>query len=207
MCRVLCKCPGATLTARIKPSAGQRPKHGHSHPAPLWRTTTHPTYLVLLKSQVAVALQNNFPLSSLNFARAQGLINPSAAGSDQDRLVFEMLVNSWGPAHKTHCWRAGLGPWSSLGPSLLETPREPSFLQHPKRPGSYWSMVPSRCLPWHLPTATPEKPRRVTACHCTPQIPIACMFVHSSCTGIALEETKMNHRQTRRQKKAPTGNY
>lgn len=101
MCRVLCKCPGAKSTARIKPSAGQCPKRGHSHPAPLWRTTTHPTYLLLLKSQVAVALQNNFPLSCLNFVRAQGLINPSPAGSDQDRLVFKMLVTHEGQ-HTRH---------------------------------------------------------------------------------------------------------
>lgn len=101
MCRILCKCPGATLTARIKHSAGQCPKCGHRHPAPLWRTTTHLTYLLLLKFQVAVSLQNTSLLSCLNFVRAQGLRNPSPAVSDHDRLVFKMLVTCEGQ-HRGH---------------------------------------------------------------------------------------------------------
>lgn len=202
MCRILCKCPGATLTARIKHSAGQCPKCGHRHPAPLWRTTTHLTYLLLLKFQVAVSLQNTSLLSCLNFVRAQGLRNPSPAVSDHDRLVFKMLVTCEGQ-HRGHaaeeqdlghgvlwihpCWR----PQGS--PATYSTQRgqeAAGILYHPaaRMPSNSNMSVPQRSQGDLLSPAH--------VCLCT-----------ALCTVLALEETKMNHSQTWRQKKVTTGNY
>lgn len=48
---------------------------------------------------------------------------------------FQGASDVQGPEYETHCWRPRHGLWDAPGPSLLETPREPGFLQHPKRPG------------------------------------------------------------------------
>lgn len=95
MCRVLCKCPGSTLTARIKPSASQCPKCGHCPHCEELQPIS-PICSSSSSRWLAVSLQNTFPLSCLNFVRTQGLINPCPAVSDQDRLVFQMLVTCEG---------------------------------------------------------------------------------------------------------------
>lgn len=115
---------------------------------------------------------------------------------------FQNASNLWGPAQGTCCWRAGLGPWGSLDPSLLETPREPSHLQHPERPGSCWYIVPSSCqdaFQQHM-----SVPQRSQGDLLSPAHVCLCTAL---CTVLALEETKMNHSQTWRQKKVTTGNY
>lgn len=191
--------PRVTLTARIKPlqvsvqSVGTATccpivkKYNPSHlsappqvPGDCVSAEHFPTQLPLFSEST----RPNKPLSSCVCPGQTGLGNAN---------------NLWGPAQETWCWRAGLGPWSSLGPSLLEAPREPSLLQHPKRSGNYRSMVSSSCLPWHLPTATRLSIREGKESYCMPlhsTIPqpmcVCAQLVHRTCSGGNQDESQLD---------------
>lgn len=103
-------------------------------------------YLLLLKFQVTVSLQNTSPLSYLNFVRAEGLINPSPAVSDQDRLVFKMLVtlraSTGDMLLKSRTWAMGFSGSIHAG-----DPKGAQLPAAPKEARKLLSMVSSSCLP------------------------------------------------------------
>lgn len=195
MCSMLCMCPGAMATARIRPSAGLCPKRGHSHPAGLWRTTTHsgdPSHLPAPPQVLcACGSAEHFPIQLPEFGDTMKPNKPLSNWVWPGQSGFQGASDSWGPRYETHCWRAGHDPWGALGPSPSADPkgtRLPAAPEEARRATALWD--------------------RPAACHDTfkHQHNVLCMFVCSLCTRLALEETKMNHSQTWRQKKGSTGN-
>ena len=155
MCRVLCKCPGATLTARMQPSAGLCPKCRHGHPARLWRTTTHsgdPSHLSAPHQVLGdCGCAEHFPSLLPGFDESTKPNEPLSSWIWPGQSGVQGASDLWGPGYETHCWRAGHSLRNALGPSLLKTPREPGSPQHPARPGGllFYGTV-------QLPATTPS---------------------------------------------------
>lgn len=137
-----------------------------------------------------MALQNNFPLSCLNFVRAQGLINPSPAGSDQDRLVFKMLVTHEGQ-HTRHtaeeqdsghgvlwvhpCWR----PQGSSASCSTQRGQEATGLwYHPAACHNIFQQRHQRSQGEPLHTTSPQR------------MYVCAQLVHRNCSGGNQDESQ-----------------
>lgn len=121
--------PRVHITSQNKPLHGSVSPVG-AQPPPGPARTHHLTSLLLIMSQVVVALQNTFPLSCLSLWRAWSLINPPPAGFDPDRVVLKALVTREG-----HGTSYTAEEQSTAHGRLWVHPKGTRLPQHPTRSG------------------------------------------------------------------------